>query len=338
MLTQLYEEPDLREPYLLAAYPNIGGVGILAVEYLKRELNAKNFGIIKPDFHPTEISGRKIIELQKPEYKIPYEFYYWKNERAYNDLIIFIGKEQPHFSKNYEVTSHILDVAKDFRVKRIYTSTGAIAPIHHHQKPKILARVNDPSQIDYVKNFGLKLSTKLEYTVNKDDANLFLLGAAKERNMKGVCLLGMVPPYAIDLVNPKVSKAVLKILTKMLYFEADLTGIDELNRRIQPIMEESYEDAKEVVEITQMTRKLAEAMSTGFITYARPSESMYSDLERMKKDSSYRIKSPKERIEELFKEVERDKSKASKLKMELDRLGLFPQYEDRFLDLFRKRN
>jgi hypothetical protein len=42
------------------------------------------------------------------------------------------------------------------------------------------------------------------------------------------------------------------------------------------------------------------------------------------------------RVEELFDQAAKDRSKAFELKRELDRLGLFKEYEDRFLDLFKK--
>ncbi len=41
-------------------------------------------------------------------------------------------------------------------------------------------------------------------------------------------------------------------------------------------------------------------------------------------------------IEQLFREAERDISRAMELKQELDRWDLFPEYEDRFFRLFRK--
>ena len=43
-----------------------------------------------------------------------------------------------------------------------------------------------------------------------------------------------------------------------------------------------------------------------------------------------------QRIERLFDRADRDRSLALELKRELDRLGVFERYEDRFLDLFRK--
>jgi len=43
------------------------------------------------------------------------------------------------------------------------------------------------------------------------------------------------------------------------------------------------------------------------------------------------------RINELFKRVSRGESEPSELKAELDRWGLFDEYEDRFLTLFKKK-
>ena len=42
------------------------------------------------------------------------------------------------------------------------------------------------------------------------------------------------------------------------------------------------------------------------------------------------------RIEELFRAAHENRTQAVVLKRELDRLGVFNQYEDRFLDLFKK--
>jgi hypothetical protein len=43
----------------------------------------------------------------------------------------------------------------------------------------------------------------------------------------------------------------------------------------------------------------------------------------------------KRRIDELFAQARLDRSKAYELKSELDRLDVFRDYEDRFLDLFK---
>ncbi|HTI51366.1 MAG TPA: hypothetical protein VL475_10460, partial [Planctomycetaceae bacterium] len=43
------------------------------------------------------------------------------------------------------------------------------------------------------------------------------------------------------------------------------------------------------------------------------------------------------RIEKLFEQAAKDRSMAFELKQELDRLGAFKDYEDRFLDLFKTK-
>ena len=43
----------------------------------------------------------------------------------------------------------------------------------------------------------------------------------------------------------------------------------------------------------------------------------------------------RQRINRLFTQAAKDRSKAFELKQELDRLGVFKEYEDRFLDLFK---
>ncbi len=43
-----------------------------------------------------------------------------------------------------------------------------------------------------------------------------------------------------------------------------------------------------------------------------------------------------QQIEQLFAEARKDRSRAYELKQELDRMGLFGEFEDRFLDLFKE--
>ena len=42
------------------------------------------------------------------------------------------------------------------------------------------------------------------------------------------------------------------------------------------------------------------------------------------------------RLEVLFRQAKQDRAKALELKAELDQMGVFKRYEDRFLDLFKQ--
>jgi hypothetical protein len=46
----------------------------------------------------------------------------------------------------------------------------------------------------------------------------------------------------------------------------------------------------------------------------------------------------RDRIDQLFNQAKQDRAAAYELKRELDRLGVFKEYEDRFLDLFKVRD
>lgn len=65
---------------------------------------------------------------------------------------------------------------------------------------------------------------------------------AKERDIEGVCLLGEVPAYAIQIANPGASYAVLEVLTRMLGIDIELTELSDM-------AEQSKEEMGEVIKI-----------------------------------------------------------------------------------------
>ena len=75
--------------------------------------------------------------------------------------------------------------------------------------------------------------------------NGLLLGVARERNMEGICLLGEIPVYTTPIPNPKSSKAVLEVLTKLLDIEVDLAGLEEWAGRAEEEIEENIQALRE---------------------------------------------------------------------------------------------
>ena len=112
-----YGEPKLEKPDLIAAWPGIGNIGIIAVDTLRGLLTAKPFAEVEPwgFFYPRALSIRngELKHLDFPSSK----FYFKKMGRR--DLIFFIGEEQPgEGKKNYELAGLVLDVALRFGCKR----------------------------------------------------------------------------------------------------------------------------------------------------------------------------------------------------------------------------
>ena len=147
--------------------------------------------------------------------------------------------------------------------------------------------------------------------------NGVLLGAAAESGLRGTCLLGEMPHIFSQLPFPQASQAILEVFVIIAGIELDFTELKE--------------------QVNVMEQQLGELLAQV--------EKSYGPQSGAEEEEGYRSESAEEqeakpvdqkRIEELFQRAVNDRSKAFELKQELDRLGVFKDYEDRFLDLFKK--
>ena len=90
---RLYKEPGLEKPDMIVGWPGIGDIGIIAVDTLRSQLQAEEFGEIEPwdFFYPKRliVKAGLLEDLEFPSNR----FYYKRLEKK--DLIFFIGEEQP---------------------------------------------------------------------------------------------------------------------------------------------------------------------------------------------------------------------------------------------------
>ena len=228
---KLYKQPRPKACDLLAAWPGIGNVSLIVAQYLRDKLGADEIGEILPFnfFDPIGVVVRdNVVETpQFPESK----FYYWQNPVSDRGLVLFIGEEQPS-SKGYELAHCILDVAKKFRVRRVYTCAAALARIHHTESPKVWAVATDKKLIPDLEKYEIILRGDLHIA----GLNGLFLGVAKEKGIEGICLLGEVPTYATRIPNPKAALAILGVLTKMLAIDIDLSGLVSLAKEAEEEM------------------------------------------------------------------------------------------------------
>jgi hypothetical protein len=138
-----------------------------------------------------------------------------------------------------------------------------------------------------------------------------------------------MPHLFAQLPFPKASLAVLEVFTTMTDVELDFTELAE---------------QAEVVE--EQLGELMQRVEQGF-GQTGDDEPETDATAADEDDDDESVPDPRaestpapneaERIEGLFRQAARDRSKAFELKQMLDRLGVFKQYEDRFLDLFKGR-
>ncbi|MDO8568478.1 MAG: PAC2 family protein [Dehalococcoidales bacterium] len=222
-LVRFSARPKLKSPVMLAAWPGIGNVATIVAIYLKRELEFKRLAELDAPyfFDPIGVSVRDNL-VEAPQFPES-SFYYFKNKGGANDIILFIGDDQPA-AKGYELANCVLDVAEKYQVERVYTCAAAMTRIHHTEQPRVWAVATNAGAIGDLKKYDLIQGGELQIA----GLNGLLLGVAKERGMEGVCLLGEVPSYATRVQNPIAALAVIKVLCKMLSIEIDLADLARL--------------------------------------------------------------------------------------------------------------
>lgn len=324
------ELQQLRDPWLVAAWPGMGNVAVGAAGYLVVKLGARLVN---------EISAHDLFEIPHVDVKhglarpgrLPRNmFFEWRNPApaAAHDLIIFIGEAQPPLG-GYSLCHKILDYAKQRGAERLFTFAAMASQLHPSDEPRVFGVATEQPILNQLKSLEVEILKEGQIS----GLNGVLLAAGSERGVSGACLMGELPYFAAGVPNPKASQAALEVFTTMAGIELDYAELKE--------QAEAVEKA-----LLQLMQKLEEAARNhgegeeGFTVpeFAQPEveegpEPAVKPTEPEKPPIDY---ATRRRIDTLFHAAQQDRSKAFQLKKELDRLGVFSQYEDRFLDLFRK--
>lgn len=302
---------------MIAAWPGMGSVAFKATSYLKDALKAQEIAKAesKELFFPNDawVDSGLLKMPAVPEGN----FYFYKNKTGKEDLIIFIGHAQPSPDKNQKYVNEILGIAKKFKIEQIYTFAAMPAPIDHFKEPEVLAVATDKKLLEGLK----KVSAKIMSSGQISGLNGLFLAMARESGFPGICLLAEIPLYAIQIENPRASLAVLETFSKLTDIKFDLEQLRSQAKLMQEEIERLIDYIKTPEE--ELSRPITE-----------------EEIEKIKNMLAAQDKIPvsaKNKIEELFSLSKKEITKASELKQELDKWGVYKEYEDRFLDLFKKK-
>ena len=245
-------EPKLERPDLVACWPGIGNIGIIAINTLRSQLEADEMAEIEPwdYFYPKRVVIRSSV-LQDLEFPFNTFFYKILEKR---DLLFFIGEEQPtdgeriyaEGQKAYHMADEVLKVAEKYDCRRIYTSGAAVSYTHHELNPRVWVVTSKPALTKEIKAYqNTILMSDIEGKSERGSItglNGLLLGLAKKRGFDAVCLMGEIPDYlsGVPFPYPRASRAVLEILTRLLGVQVDYGPIDEMVSQIDEIVNGIY--------------------------------------------------------------------------------------------------
>jgi proteasome assembly chaperone (PAC2) family protein len=316
---RILHQIEPRDPILVAAWPGMGNVAYGAAMYLKENLQASKCAEIAPEnyFYRTGIQiADGIVEI--PELPKS-EFYFYKNSQGPRDLLLFIGESQPVMEKEYGLAQRIVELAVHYKTREIITFAATPVNITHHADPGVLCVSTLSENLKAMKQYGIKVMN----AGHIGGLNGLLLGVGREAGISGTCFLGEIPFYTAKIENPKSSLAVLRIFSAYTGIKVDFSSLQQMAKFVEE-------------EIDRVSKSTSQAV------FEEDTVSEVKEIQEEKRDGEQKgEKVPQEvldKIEYMFQRAEGDLSKAGELKKELDRWGIFQEYEDRFLDLFGRKN
>ncbi len=224
-------KPKFHQPRLLVGWePDAGALGAGIITYLRQELKVEEFCRLSPlGYFPL---GAVSIENDVVEFPTPTLYFSEKS-----NLILF-HSTQPAQAQ-YEFLSLLLDLAEEFKVRRIYTVGGLVSRIGHLERRRVLAVFNRPELREELSYHSLSFVSYHGST----SMNGFLLWLAKRRDLRAVSLWGEVPFYLANREDPRMMEVMLKSLCQVLDLQVDLSRCrqraEEQERRIAEIRRQS---------------------------------------------------------------------------------------------------
>ena len=324
----------LNHPWLVAVWPGMGHVALNAGVYLLAKLGMSEFAEFEGgdtfDIEAVEVKGGLVQPGRRPRSR----FFLWTDPNGRHDLLVFVGEAQPPGGK-YAFCRRLVEFAKEQGVERVFTFAAMATRMHPETQSRVFGAATDQPNLDELKRLELDLL---------DDGHIgglngVLLGAAAEAGLHGACFLGEMPQIFAQVPFPKASHAILDVFTTLSGIDVDLDELAEQARLVDQQLGEVLARIEEQARGQQSggdgDDEDDEGSNGGDASGGDEDESP-EDETAAEPEQPKRRSTARKRIEELFDEAGRDRSKAFELKQELDRLGVFKEYEDRFLDLFKK--
>jgi hypothetical protein len=303
------EKLKLNNPWLVAVWPGMGNVAISAGYYLMAKLGMELFAEFSPaelfDVEHVDVKEGIIQPVERPRSRL----FVRHDPDGKRDIVVFIGEAQPQSGK-YAFCHRLIEFAREHGVERVFTFAAMATQMHPEHESRVYGATTDEAMLHELQQLELVL---LE-DGHIGGLNGVLLGAAAEAELPGTCLLGEMPHIFLQFPFPKASLAVLETFTTIAGIQLDTSELAEHAR---------VTDEK----LGEILARVQEAMG-----HEPPPEEDFSPEPPEEPQLS---PADERRIEDLFQQAAQNRSQAYELKQELDRLDVFKDYEDRFLDLFK---
>ncbi len=197
-------EPDLQKPLVIAAMQDMGDVGSIVIDFINKSLNTSVFREISSSLPGYVIDNGGFIELPEET---------WAYRYAKDTIVFGGGAGQPPTNEELnELCQDVIDIAKKYSARFIYTVGGFHTNRDFGKEPKSFVTTTSSSLADRVRKLGVETTPEQSIITG---FNGLILGFAKQNNIEGIGLYG-------ELNDPKIpqyrsAKSIIKTLEKLTY-------------------------------------------------------------------------------------------------------------------------
>jgi proteasome assembly chaperone (PAC2) family protein len=319
----------LKNPAVIACWPGMGEVAVRAGLYLKEALGFEEFAeVVDSGFFPPQgiVSEKGVVSLPRIDEGT---FYYRKDPNKKRDVVLFVAEAQPPMDRAFEFAWLILDFIATLKSSVICTFASLPQPIDYAKDSGVWAVASDEALVEDLKALGVGVMQDGQVS----GLNGLLVGAAAERGMRSMCLLAEIPFYTVQIENPKATKAVLKVVEKYLGETFDYAPIDTKAKALESEIEK-------LISYIKGHGAPDDGDDDDDDDGEEPEPLSEEDIQHIKSELSTFPRLPRsvaKTVETFFEKAKNDITQAHELKKLLDNWGVYKEYEDRFLDLFKKK-
>lgn len=228
----LNEAPKLRNPVFIAGLPDSGRVAKIVLEHLIKTLNAAPLGYLHSDYLPPRLllGEDGSLSLMK------HEIYYWINNQAEQDLVLYTGDAQPILPEGaYRLSEAVVNLAQKLGAETIVT-VGAFITGKIAENPKVYGAASEAGLVKELQSLDVKIIDSGAVTW----MNGLIPGLAKMKNLRSLFLSGETSGFMVD---PRAAVVILRVLVKKLGLQIDLKELEEQAREIESALKKTGEKA-----------------------------------------------------------------------------------------------
>ena len=207
-------EPEVNRPIVIAAMQDMGNVGSIVIDFLRKNLKAIPFRFVRSNYPNYVMDRGGYIEFN-PES--------WDYSYCENMILFGGGYGQPQSSEELVyLCNDVINVAKKYSAQLIYTCGAFHSDSNFGKNPMTYVTTNSQALTEQITRLGI---AKTEWPSYITGFNGSILGFSKINGIKAVGLYAEIQDPQIP--QYRSARSIIHVLEKLTYHK--IGGINELD-------------------------------------------------------------------------------------------------------------